>query len=305
MKYSRKSGLLKPSRRLAILAALSGVVGASLGFLLLYFGAYNVSALEQHTPPVYNFLQLAMIRSAGIRSRKIEQPDPRQFDRLAGLVLYEQHCQQCHGAPGVGPESFSLGMMPAPTAIVSIARKRSPREIFWLIENGIKMTGMPAWRYRLSNRQIWQVVGFIEEIPTLTVAEYLILRRQARERGIETDTEAFVPEEEISTLEYGRVALQQYNCASCHEIPGLTSAHNHVGPPLGGIAERSFIAGVLANTDENLVRWIRFPRQIDPDSAMPNLGVTERHARQMVVYLKTAGLKSRGMKTTGLKPPVD
>jgi cytochrome c2 len=69
--------------------------------------------------------------------------------------------------------------------------------------------------------------------------------------------------------EQGRLALQQYSCTACHTVPGIAGSEPQVGPPLAGWAGRSMIAGRLANSENNLVRWIRDPRSIDPGTAMP------------------------------------
>ena len=60
-----------------------------------------------------------------------------------------------------------------------------------------------------------------------------------------------------------------------------------VGPPLAGIARRAFIAGVLPNTDDNMVRWLRAPQQIDPRSAMPTLGLGAQDAADIAAFLRT------------------
>jgi cytochrome c1 len=88
--------------------------------------------------------------------------------------------------------------------------------------------------------------------------------------------------------ERGKVALTQYACRACHMIPGVTGSEVFVGRPLGGLASRPFIAGSVPNTQENLVKWIRNPKQIDPLTAMPVLDVTEADARDMAAYLLTA-----------------
>src|SRR5207237_7036857 len=74
----------------------------------------------------------------------------------------------------------------------------------------------------------------------------------------------------------GRAAIAKYGCGSCHTIPGITGAHGLVGPPLGQIASRVFIAGVLANEPDNMIRWIQNPPGIDSKTAMPNMGVPPR-----------------------------
>lgn len=83
----------------------------------------------------------------------------------------------------------------------------------------------------------------------------------------------------------GRVAIRRYGCGSCHNIPGVTGAGGMVGPPLGQISQRVFIAGVLPNEPDNMIRWIENPPGVDPKTAMPNMGVTSRDARDITAYL--------------------
>ena len=87
--------------------------------------------------------------------------------------------------------------------------------------------------------------------------------------------------------ERGRLLLRQFTCGTCHEIPGVAAAQGKLGPPLSGIASRVYLAGVLPNTPENMASFIRAPQKADPRTAMPDLGVTEEHARDMVAYLYT------------------
>jgi putative membrane protein len=85
----------------------------------------------------------------------------------------------------------------------------------------------------------------------------------------------------------GAGAIRAYGCAACHTVPGVPGAKGTVGPPLNGLAERAYIAGVLTNSTDNLVRWIQHPQQIDPLTAMPDVGVTEPVARDIASYLYT------------------
>lgn len=87
--------------------------------------------------------------------------------------------------------------------------------------------------------------------------------------------------------ERGREKIRKYGCASCHTIPGLAEADSLVGPPLTKIAGRTYVGGVLTNTPDNMIRWIRNPREVDPLTAMPDLGVTEEDARDIAGYLYT------------------
>ena len=88
-------------------------------------------------------------------------------------------------------------------------------------------------------------------------------------------------------IENGRLLLRQFGCGACHDIPGVAVARGQVGPPLGTIARQVYLAGVLPNTPENMAQFIRSPSRFEPRTAMPDLGVTEGHARDMVAYLYT------------------
>jgi cytochrome c len=84
---------------------------------------------------------------------------------------------------------------------------------------------------------------------------------------------------------HGRALIQQYGCGSCHMIPDVPGARGTVGPSLAGLAERSYVAGVIQHTPDNLVRWIQDPKGVDAKTAMPNLGVTAGDARDIAAYL--------------------
>lgn len=85
--------------------------------------------------------------------------------------------------------------------------------------------------------------------------------------------------------ERGAAAIFRYGCGSCHTISRLRYAHGLVGPPLTNMNARMYVAGVLQNTPDNLVRWIQNPQAIDEKTAMPNLGVTQEDAVDIAAYL--------------------
>ena len=85
----------------------------------------------------------------------------------------------------------------------------------------------------------------------------------------------------------GAAAIAHYGCGSCHFIPGISGAHGLAGPPLSGIASRIYIAGVLQNTPQNMMRWIENPPAVDEHTVMPNLGVTHKDAADIAGYLYT------------------
>ena len=83
----------------------------------------------------------------------------------------------------------------------------------------------------------------------------------------------------------GRQLIQHFGCGSCHRIPGVPGATATVAPPLDKLKSRVYLAGRLPNTPESLVRWIRKPRSVDPQTAMPDVGLNEQQARDVAAYL--------------------
>lgn len=104
------------------------------------------------------------------------------------------------------------------------------------------------------------------------------------------DPRALPPSDELlagigGNADSGRRLLDAYGCGSCHSIPGVRGSHGRAGPPLDRWAYRLHIAGAVPNTPEALRDWIVDPQAIEPGSAMPDVGVTDAHARHMVAYL--------------------
>ena len=85
----------------------------------------------------------------------------------------------------------------------------------------------------------------------------------------------------------GRQAIEEFNCGACHTIPGVRGARGLVAPPLFWFSRRTYIAGELPNTPDNLVLWVRSPQDVEPKTAMPTLGLTEQQARDVAAYLST------------------
>ena len=85
----------------------------------------------------------------------------------------------------------------------------------------------------------------------------------------------------------GQGKVTAYGCGGCHQIPGVEGASGQAGPSLKGFAGRTYVAGRLTNTPDNVQAWVAHPRQIDPQTAMPELGLTRADARDITAYLYT------------------
>lgn len=93
--------------------------------------------------------------------------------------------------------------------------------------------------------------------------------------------------------ERGRQLITAYGCGSCHTVPGVRGATALVGPPLWGIADRAYLAGLLPNTEAAMVRWVMAPQEVRPGSVMPDLGVSQRDAIDITTYLQTLRAESQ------------
>src|SRR5690348_14176744 len=124
-----------PRSRLSLLSWVLALFALAAGGAVayVYSGLYDISATKQHTPPVYWAVSTA--RRQSIRAHAAGRPPPPDLadpDLAApGLVLFERHCQQCHGAPGIAPDAVGLGMNPAPPNPAQMSRDMSAPEMFW------------------------------------------------------------------------------------------------------------------------------------------------------------------------------
>ena len=282
---------------LGVIVAVVVVAAGAAGFV--YSGVYDIAATDQHTAPVFWLLKTTMRQAVRHQARDIDPPpldDPALIAQ--GRALFVANCSRCHGAPGVAPEPFALGFRPAPANLANTGIEWKPAQLYWTIKHGMKLTAMPAWEYRLPDRDLWAIVAYIQRLPYESPRAFReALRASAvapqpsparQDPTTATDESAKrLAEASGADTKRGRHVLLQYGCLTCHEIPGVVGAVIPVGPPLDRMASRRFIAGVLENTPDNMVRWLRTPQQFVPDGAMPNLGVTQRDATDMAAYLET------------------
>ena len=271
--------------RLHLLLVASGALGlvlagAVVGGLVLLSGSVTTAATKQHFAITHRLLDAGLRFSVRASAAGIEAPpleDPALIER--GLACYRAHCAQCHGAPGVAPGAAARGMLPVPGNLAQSAVEWPAEWIYYVTRKGVRMTGMPAWEYRLSDESLWATVAFVRTLPALAPADYATA--SARVAG------GCAPRQDLPATEEARgpTLLRQYACDSCHVIEGVVGPRTFVGPPLRDWARRGYIAGALPNTPENLARFIRDPEAVSPGTLMPDLEVPPEHARAMAEFL--------------------
>ena len=153
------------------------VVLGILGILFIYSGIYNVSATYPDNALSEWVLSTTMDHSVQHHAADIKTPaldDPEMVK--IGFGHYRQMCAGCHGAPGVPKKA--RGFNPEPPDLVEEAAEWKANELFWITRNGIRMSGMPAWGVSHSDKEIWEIVAFMQKLPSMKPAEYQALDRQ-------------------------------------------------------------------------------------------------------------------------------
>jgi len=153
----------------AVVVVLASLAAGSA--LFIYSGWYDIGADDHHTKPVFAILQTLRDRSIRARSRHIRVPsldDPRMI--LKGAGQYAAMCTGCHLAPGMAESEIRPGLYPQPP---NLSRVRvDPKDAFWAIKHGIKMSAMPAWGHSHDDATIWSMVAFLQQLPDMTPAQY-------------------------------------------------------------------------------------------------------------------------------------
>jgi len=152
---------------------VTAIVVGGIALVFIYAGAYNVAATEPHGPTARWLLETVMEKSVKARARNIH-PVPLDDAALVakGGKTYGAMCQSCHGGPGVTLSALARGLRPAAPDLARTARDWQPNELFWIVKNGIKMTGMPAWGPSHSDTELWAVVAFVTRLPTMPLSDY-------------------------------------------------------------------------------------------------------------------------------------
>jgi cytochrome c len=94
------------------------------------------------------------------------------------------------------------------------------------------------------------------------------------------------PEQKAGSQRSAPDLMIQYGCPTCHVVPNVSGAVGKVGPSLASLSQRSYLAGSLPNTPENLVQWIMHPQHFRPGTAMPEMGVNDAEARRIARFLE-------------------
>ncbi len=160
---------------LAISAATAALVGITTFGLVVFGGAVTVAATDPHYAPVQWMLETTMESSVRAHAADIEVPESLDLrdSALAERAFghYSVACTPCHAAPGVDAAPW-LVLNPPAEPLIDTADRWSDAELYWIIKNGIKMTGMPALGPTHADEDLWAITAFVRQLPEMTAEEY-------------------------------------------------------------------------------------------------------------------------------------
>jgi len=161
-------------RFLAAIGALAIVIAVAAA--AFFFGGYYSVAATTEEPSIVKWA-LVQVRTASIKhyakdARPANLNEPARIQ--AGAKAYaELGCANCHGAPGVGWAKFSEGLRPDPPDLNKVVNDRTASQLFWVVKNGINMTGMPSFNLAGANDEdIWSVAAFLKKLPSVSEDDY-------------------------------------------------------------------------------------------------------------------------------------
>ncbi len=156
-----------------IISIVVTILILTAGVLIISFGYYDVSAMN----PDGRFKKwlFTNIKDNSIKrnAADIVVPSLEDSDQVGlGFMHFNEMCVACHGAPGIDRSESGQGLNPMAPNLSKSAKNMSDAELYWVIKNGIKMTGMPSFGKTHSEEQLWAMVSFVKRLPNMTPEQY-------------------------------------------------------------------------------------------------------------------------------------
>ncbi len=155
---------------------VAGAAAGALGLAVVEFGLYDTTARTPHGPFMEWAAHTTYKRFTRRTAAREAPPAPAAFTPAqvqAGLQQYRRDCVACHGGPGVGRAVWTQGINPPPPYLLDISRRYSPRELYFILDRGVKMSAMPAWGETRSPAELWNYVALLEALPRIKRAAFV------------------------------------------------------------------------------------------------------------------------------------
>jgi mono/diheme cytochrome c family protein len=185
----------------------------------------------------------------------------------AGQQIYTQSCAVCHGPDGRGSDLGRDMYPPAMDLNSPHVQHWKDADLFWIVQNGVRLTGMPSWKSVLSDDETWKVVTFLRDVPKAN--------GQSRPAQVQSATAAQTPTQLVA---YGLTLYRQEGCFTCHKLDGEGNA---VGPNLT-------FEGTRGRSDGWLIGHFKNPPEYTPGSVMPAFAnLTDEQLQALTAFLQS------------------
>ena len=164
---------------------IAGVVGTLVvlgiaGVAYVYSGWFDVAASSSHNALERWALNTTMKRSVVAGAHSVGDPPPFSDEMFKdGFEHYDEMCTVCHGGPGIERSEICKGLNPQAPNLTDAVKAWTPRQLFWIIKHGVKMTGMPSLGATHDDDEVWSIVAFIGKLPGMSVEQYRQLKQES------------------------------------------------------------------------------------------------------------------------------
>lgn len=191
-----------------------------------------------------------------LEADSVGDPIPSSDETIkAGQQIYLQSCALCHGADGHGRTNLGLGMYPPAMDLTSPhVQHWTEADLFWIVQNGIALTGMPSWKTTLPATETWELAQFIHAL--------LNVNAQIAPAARSMPAAPSSAQQQADLVTYGKTLYRQEGCFTCHQLDGKGG---QVGPDLT-------IEGDRHRTDAWLIGHFQDPSAYTAGSIMPPFG---------------------------------
>lgn len=204
-----------------------------------------------------------------IEAHNVKSPIPPSDEAIkAGQQIYLQSCALCHGTDGHGHTNLGRGMYPPAMDLTSPhVQHWADADLFWIIQNGIRLTGMPSWKSSISATDTWKLAQFIHALPRLDAQTASAAPAPTPPR----------PEKQAQMITYGKTLYRQEGCFMCHQLDGQGGK---VGPDLS-------YEGTRGRTDAWLIGHFKDPSAYTRGSIMPSFkNLTQAQLQALTLFLQ-------------------
>jgi mono/diheme cytochrome c family protein len=241
-----------------------GVLGLSLVFVI-----FGCTAHKQPSKVETALANMAKDVVIPLEAERNQNPLPDTDEVVKqGQQIFLQSCALCHGTDGHGRTDLGQNMYPPAMDLTSPhAQHWKDAELFWIVQNGVRLTGMPSWKSNISESDTWKLARFIHNLPRLAAAP---------PATPEQAPAATRPEAEL--IKYGKTLYRQEGCFMCHQ---LDREGGKVGPDLT-------LEGTRGRTNEWLIGHFKDPPAYSPGSIMPPFkNLTDEQLQALAHFLQS------------------